>query len=106
MARYDDINAPAVAYATALSCVALFVIIQSIQALTNYWDYDAEAKALARYEYVQSDRIIDEQLKSISNYEWVNVPGPDEKAPMEKRLHIPIQRAEEVVLEEAKASGV
>jgi len=105
MARYDDINAPAIAYTAALSCVALFVIIQSIQALTNYWDYAAEARALDHSEYVLSNKIIEDQKKSIGSYEWVNVPGVDEKAPLEKRLHIPIIRAEEVILEEAKAGG-
>jgi hypothetical protein len=105
MARYDDINAPAVLYATALSCVVLFAVIQGIQALTCNWENRAQEYALSNSEYRSSKKTIDEQLKSVNDYKWVNVPGLDEKAPPEKRLQIPIGRAQEVVIEEMKTVG-
>ncbi len=105
MARYDDINSPAVAYATVLSCVVLFAVIQATQALTNYWANTTEQQVLDNSEYTLSNNVIREQRNSINGYQWVNVPGVDEKAPPEKRLQIPIDRAQEVVLEEFKSTG-
>ncbi len=105
MARYDDINAPAVAYATVLSCVVLFVIVFATQALTNYWTGKAEDKSLGASEYTASNQVVREQRDSISGYRWVNVPAAQENAPPEKKLQIPIDRAQEVVLEEMKSTG-
>ncbi len=111
MARYDDINAPMVAYAAIISCVFLFVVIQATQALTYFWTNQAEERALANFEYRSSVNSIREQRSSLSGYKWVvpqveqeeGQPAPTETA--EKKLHIPIERAQEVVLAEMVGAG-
>ncbi len=105
MARYDDINTPMVAFATVVSCLFLLAIIQATQALTYYWAEHAETKALSAYEYSTSDNLIREQRKTLDGYQWVEKAAVEESAKPEKELHIPIGRAQEVVLEELKSSA-
>ena len=102
MARYDDINARMVLYVTAFSCILLFVIIQAGQALTYYWSYAVEEKVLAASEYESSRHAIREQQASVSGYRWVTVPPAEEGGEPQKKLQIPLERAREVILQEAR----
>ena len=105
MARYDDINARMVLYATALSCILLFVIIQAGQAMTYYWSYRIEDSALERSEYETSKQAIREQQGTVSGYKWVNEPPAAEGQEAVKRLNIPLDRAKDAVLQELRSAA-
>ncbi len=112
MARYDDLNTSVIGYATILSALLLVVIIVGVEALCYHWE-NVEEKNKEKYEYVTSTQVLDQQKKSLSQYEWVKVPAPEpekgkEKEPDGKRLQIPLERAQEIILSElgkGKKSG-
>lgn len=100
MARYDDINAKVVLYATVLSCILLFVIVQAGQALTFYWSYAYEDRRLDNSEYETSEEAIREQRATLDGYKWVNEPPVEEGQEASKRLNIPLDRAKKAVLQD------
>ena len=108
MARYDDLDTKFIAFATLISCLLLVAILQGTQALCyNMANAEVERK-LQGSEYRTSKAVISEQLTSLSGYEKVAVPpavGTDGK-PVQggptSRLQIPLSRATELLLEEAK----
>ena len=100
MARYDDINAKIVLYATVLSCILLVAIILAGQAMTYYWSFAYEDQRLDSSEYETSQEAIREQRASVAGYKWVNEPPPEEGQEPVKRLNIPLDRAKEAVLQE------
>jgi hypothetical protein len=104
MARYDDINAKVVLYATVLSCILLFAIIQAGQAMTFYWSYTYEDRRLDNSEYETSEEAIREQRASLGGYKWVNEPPAEEGQEPVKRLNIPLDRAKEAVLQDLQSS--
>ncbi len=110
MARYDDLDVKFIAFATLISCLLLVAILQGTQALCYSMTNSEQAKKLEMSEYTTSKAVIGEQLKSLSGYRKVAVPpatGPDGK-PVEtgptSRLQIPLDRATQLLLEEAKSS--
>ena len=103
MARYDDINAKLVLYATVLSCVLLLAIVFAGQALTYYWSFSYEDRRLDNSEYETSEEAIREQRASLAGYRWVNEPPAEEGQEPSKRLNIPLDRAKEAVLQEMQS---
>ena len=104
MARYDDLNTSIIGYASILSALLLVVIIVGVEGLSYQWENDEEARKES-YEYTSSLEILDAQRKSMSKYEWVTVPAPEpekgkEKEKDGKRLQIPVERAQELILKE------
>jgi hypothetical protein len=110
MARYDDLDIKFITFATIISCLLLVVILQATQALCYYMTDVAQAEKLDKSEYVSSKAIIKDQVESLNRYEKVPVPpvtGPDGK-PVESgpasRLQIPLDRAMDLILQEAKSA--
>lgn len=104
MARYDDINAKVVLYATVLSCILLLAIILAGQAMTYYWSYAYEDRRLDSTEYETSKAVIREQRASVDGYKWINEPPAEEGQEPAKRLNIPLDRAKEAVLQEMQST--
>jgi len=109
MARYDDLDVKFIAFATLISCLLLVAILQGTQALCYSMTNSEQAKKLEMFEYASSKAVIGEQLESLNGYRNVAVlpaMGPDGKpavgAPT-TRLQIPMERATQLLLEEAKA---
>ena len=111
MARYDDLDTGSSAYATFVSSVLLLVIILLIRALCCSWVEGEDIRKLADAHYTSSDNTISQQKVRISGYEKVMVevappsdPEAGEDQPqepvMEERLHIPVERAKELLLKE------
>lgn len=107
MARYDDLNTGAIAYATFVSSVLLLVIILLVRALCYSWVEAEDARKLSEAHYYSADRMISEQKATLSGYkkETVEVPAEDgadaQAEPVStERLLIPIDRAKELILEE------
>lgn len=108
MARYDDLNTGVIAYATFLSSIALVVIILLIRALCYYWVESEDARKLADAHYTASDEEISEQKAMVDGYlkVMVEVPAPAgaegeaAEPTTEERIHIPVTRAKEILLEE------
>jgi hypothetical protein len=109
MARYDDLDTKFILFATLISCLLLVAILQGTQALSYYMGNAAQAKKLQESEYTKSNAVIREQLESLSGYQRVPLPpvtGPDGKPvagePL-SRLQIPLERARELLIQEAKS---
>ena len=108
MARYDDLDVKFIAFATLISCLLLVAILQGTQALCYNMFNSEQAKKLESSEYHSSKAVIREQLESLTGYRKVPVPpalGPDGKPVAggpTSRLQIPLERATELLLEEAK----
>lgn len=121
MARYDDLNTGSIAYAALVSTILLMVLILLFRAMCYGWIEGEDVKKLANAHYVQSDTIIGQQKARIDGYakEMVEVAPPAEDPttattaetadPAEKpaveptlveRLHIPMERAKELLLKE------
>ena len=107
MARYDDLDTGAIAYATFLSCILLILIILLVRALCFYWVEGENDRKLADAHYVSADQVISEQKAQISGYgvAEVEVAAPaDSQEPaapkLEERIHIPVEKAKELLLNE------
>jgi hypothetical protein len=122
MARYDDLNTRTIGYLTFISSVLLVVTILLLQALCYNWiDWQEETK-LTKQSYQSSDDVIQAQKASLQSYGKVQVEVPVEPpsngaeggnalaAPAaqmktEERVHIPIDRAKALLLEELKSNA-
>lgn len=111
MARYDDLNTSAIAYATFISAIVLLVVILLVQALTFSWLQGEDERKLANTHYHSADAEIAKQKAKLEGYtqEMVDVappaaqPGAEPVAPTkEKRLHIPVKQAQSLILNEFK----
>lgn len=111
MARYDDLNTSAIAYATFVSAVLLLVIILLVQALTYNWVLGEDERKLENSHYTASDSEIAKQKAKLEVLENVMVevipPAADGVAAtepvkpiLEKRLHVPIKQAKNSILKE------
>lgn len=108
MARYDDLNTSAIAYATFVSSVLLLVIILLVRALCYSWVEAEDARKLSGAHYSSADQMISEQKATLSGYkkETIEVPAEDAAADAQtqpvstERLLIPIDRAKELILQE------
>lgn len=114
MARYDDLNTKAIAYATLLSCILLVIVIFGLQALTFAWINGEEEQRLENSHYTSSDKEIARQKEELAGYDKIKVevipetdpnaptpnPGEEPKAIMEDRVHIPVDRAGQLLLKE------
>jgi len=91
--RYDDPNVPASAVVGLVGAVLLFVIIVGLQALF-YRMQDAEvAEKVYSQPYEELRQLDADQLEQLNSYGWV-----DQQA---GTVHIPIDRAMELVAQEA-----
>ncbi len=110
MARYDDLDVKFIAFATLISCLLLVAVLQGTQALCYSMTNSEQAKKMEMFEYASSKAVIGEQLESLNGYRKVAVPpatGPDGKPVADgptSRLQIPLERATQLLLEEAKTS--
>lgn len=111
MARYDDLNTSAIAYATFISAILLFVIILLVQSLTYNWILGEDERKLAESHYTESDNEIAKQKAKLDAYakETIEVipPAPSGAAPTEPvkpvselRRHIPIKQAQSLIMKE------
>lgn len=115
MARYDDLNTTAIGYATFVSSILLLVIILLVRALCYSWVGGEDARKTENAHYVEADAMIAAQKERISLRGTVEVevapaegsapPAADAVPKMEKRLHIPIDEAKELLLNKLVASG-
>lgn len=111
MARYDDIDTKFVFFATLVSCLLLVAILQGTQAICYYMANAEEQRKLESSEYVDSIKVISEQKDSLAGYKKVTVPpatGPDGKPVSTEpstKIQIPLERAQELILEEAKKAA-
>jgi hypothetical protein len=109
MARYDDIDTKVLWFATIISCLLLVAVLQGTQALCYNMTNAAEERKLQDREYSSSTGIIGEQKLSLNGYRKVEVPAPlgvDGKPVSDKpvtQLQIPLERAKELLLQEAAA---
>jgi hypothetical protein len=92
--RYDDPDVPASAIVGIIGAILLFAIIVALQALF----YSMEEEELARKVYDQPYEELQEldadQLEQLNSYGWVSEA--------DGVAHIPIERAMELVVEEAR----
>lgn len=111
MARYDDLNTRAIAYATFISAVLLLVIILLVQALTYNWLLGEDERKLAGSHYTASDNEIDRQKDKLNVLRKVKIevipptpvgapPTEPVKPVLEERIHIPLRQAQSVILKE------
>lgn len=109
MARYDDLHTGTIAYATFLSSIVLVVIILLIRALCYYWVESEEARKLVDAHYETSDQEISDQKQMLDGYQKVKIEIPamgDAEARTEEKLHIPLSRAKELLIEEWSGEDV
>jgi hypothetical protein len=111
MARYDDLNTSAIAYATFLSSILLLVIILLVQSLTFNWILGEDERKLAESHYTVSDNEIAKQKAKLDAYakEMIEVIPPavdgatePPKAVSELRRHIPIKQAQSLIMKELR----
>jgi hypothetical protein len=92
--RYDDPNVAASAVVGVISAIVLFVIIVLLQT----WFYSAEEDERYRKVYSQPyqelQKIDNEQLERLTSYGWVSQT--------DGVAHIPIDRAMELLVEDAE----
>ena len=112
MARYDDLNTTAIAYTTFISSIILLLIILLGRALCYTWIESEDERKLANARYVTSDAAISDQKAMLDGYRKVQIelpaPPPEEDADpqgepeivIEERVHIPIDKARELLLKE------
>jgi hypothetical protein len=116
MARYDDLKTGPIAYAAFVSSILLLLIILLVRALCYGWVNAEDDAKLAGSHYVSADEEIADQKAKISSYgkamvEVAAPAGPDAEgtdAPPaepveEERLHIPVERAKELLLEDLRS---
>lgn len=107
-ARYDDLHTGTIAYATLVSCIVLVVTILLVRALCVAWVSSEEARKSVDAHYYSSDAEISEQKARVSSYEYQMVEVTPEAGPdgelgepeTVKRIHIPVDRAKEVLANE------
>lgn len=112
MARYDDLNTSAIAYATFLSAILLVVIILLVQSLTFNWILGEDERKLAESHYTVSDNEIAKQKAKLDTYakEMIEVippavegsTEPANQAVSELRRHIPIKQAQSLIMKELR----
>ena len=113
MARYDDLNTSAIAYATFISAILLLVIILLVQSLTYNWILGEDERKLSESHYTNSDNEIAAQKAKLDVFEEVMIEvippaadGADPKEPVksvsEKRLHVPVKQAQSLILKELR----
>lgn len=94
MMRYDDPNVAASAVVGIISAIGLFVIIVLLQT----WFYRAEEDERYRKVYSQPyeelQKVDNEQLERLGSFGWISEG--------DGVAHIPIDRAMELVAEEAR----
>ncbi len=73
MARYDDLNTSAIAYATFVSSILLLVIVLLVQSLTFNWILGEDERKLADSHYTTSDNEIAAQKAKLEVFEKVMV---------------------------------
>ncbi len=111
MARYDDLNTSAIAYATFVSAILLLVIILLVQSLTYNWILGEDERKLSDSHYTTSDNEIASQKAKLDVFEKVMVevipPAVDGAAPTEpvkpvteERIHVPMKQAQSLILKE------
>ncbi len=119
MARYDDLNTTIIGYVTFVSSVLLLIIILLVRALCYSWIDGEDQRKLADAHYVAADQAISEQKAAVSRYAKVMVevaPAEGESVPpaatteaatpvMQPRLHIPVERAKRLLLEELESES-
>ncbi|MEQ1825930.1 MAG: hypothetical protein ABL921_08275 [Pirellula sp.] len=110
MARYDDLNTNMIAYAAVLSIVILVIVLQGTQALSyNMMSAEDDAKA-----NIKSDKALEakrEQLDTLTGFRRVLAldeaapePKKGEQPAMKKVIHIPIEEAQKLILQELGAA--
>ncbi len=108
MARYDDLNTTAIAYATFVGAIVLLVLILLGRALCYSWVESEDEHKLANAHYEVSDTKISEQKSLLGGYHKVQVEigeaTKDKPAETKQVLHIPIERAKELLLGEMHKS--
>lgn len=111
VARYDDLNTGAIAYATLVSCILLLITILLVRALCCAWVEGEEARKTDNAHYVTADAEIGEQKARLDGY-WtkaVEVPPADDtvdaEPTQETRVLIPLERARELLLKELAPSA-
>lgn len=107
MARYDDLSTGPIAYAAFVSTIILVVIILLVRALCYSWVEAEDSRKLVDAHYNSADRLIAGQKARIADYgkTTVEVPpaegsDPNAAASQQERLHIPVERAKEMLLED------
>jgi len=92
--RYDDPDVPASALVGIIGAILLFAVIVALQAIF----YSMEEEELARKVYDQPYEALQEldadQLEQLNSYGWVSET--------DGVAHIPIERAMELVVEDAR----
>ena len=92
--RYDDPNVAASAVVGIISAIGLFVVIVLLQT----WFYRAEEDERYRKVYSQPyqelQKVDNEQLERLGSFGWISEG--------DGVAHIPIERAMELVVEEAQ----
>ena len=94
--RYDDPDVPASAIVGILGAVLLFVIIVGLQALFYSMERQELARKVTEDPYDPLQRLDADQLELLNSYGWV-----DQQAGI---AHIPIDRAMELVVEDAQTT--
>jgi hypothetical protein len=92
MVRYEDPNVPLSAVVGLVGAVLLFVIIVGLQALFYGMEQREMAKKVYSQPYQALQQLDSEQLERLNSYGWVN----EQKG----EVHIPIERAMELVAQE------
>lgn len=112
LARYDDLNTGAIAYASLVSCILLVVIILCMRALTCAWIESGEAAQTANAHYVSADSEISEQKARLAGYEIQKIEtiptaedGTTGEPIVSERFQIPLSRAKELVIDELNSAG-
>ncbi len=109
MARYDDLNTSAIAYATFVSTILFVIIVLLTSALSYNWLEAQESASVADAHYTIADKKIASQ-KALTNtteeYE-VEIPGEEGADPVsEKRQRIPVSDAKDAVMKQfANSNG-
>ncbi len=110
MARYDDLSTGPIAYAAFVSSILLIILILLFRALCYGWVELEDAKKLADAHYTSADAEIGQQKARVSDYSkamvTVSAPAgsestggsPAAEPSQVERLHIPVQRAKEMLL--------
>ena len=104
MARYDDLNTGGIALTTFVGSIVLLLIILLGRALCYNEVNREDARKLDKAHYTDAETEIAAQKARINSYAKVNVeiaPASEGEQPTkEERIHIPLDRAKELLLSE------
>ena len=110
MARYDDLNTNMIGLTTFVSAIVLFILILMGRALCYTLVGMEDERKLQHAHYEKSDQEIARQKALLTQYQKVTeeVPGEvvngKEGAPVKiEKLHIPVERARDLLLQEWKS---